>query len=126
MAQAFTFTADVKCDQDWKFNGAFVAVYDWSQSMQETGSSSNCVDEETIESSIEAVAFSAVFWPSIQNQVDGLKPRPLVDLSNADNPHLLTVDLEHPTSVAIINNNHMNSIDKKNRLIELEVKRRSA
>tara|TARA_R110000850_G_scaffold5853_1_gene23411 strand:- start:623 stop:1003 length:381 start_codon:yes stop_codon:yes gene_type:complete len=126
MSQAHTFTASVKCDQGWSFNGAFVAIYDWSQSMQEAGSSSNCKDEETIETSIESIAFRAVFWPSIQNQVDKLKPRPLVDMDNVVNPHLLSVDLEHPSSIEIMNNNHMSSIDKKNRLIELEVKRRSA
>ena len=126
MSTAHTFTANVKCDQGWSFDGAFIAIYDWSQSLQETGTSSNCEDEQSIESSVEAVAYSGVFWQGVQEQVAKLKPRPLVDLSNTDNPHLLRVDLEHPQSMQIINNTHMNSIDKRNRLIELDVARRSA
>ena len=107
MSKAHTFKAKVKCDQGWPFDGAFVAIYDWSQSLQETGTSSNCEDEESIESSIEVIAYSGVFWQNIQAQVDKLAPRPLVDLANTENPHLLTVA-------------------KKNRLIELDVARRYA
>tara|TARA_R110000744_G_scaffold341635_1_gene446826 strand:- start:555 stop:935 length:381 start_codon:yes stop_codon:yes gene_type:complete len=126
MSKAHTFKAKVKCDQGWPFDGAFVAIYDWSQSLQETGTSSNCEDEESIESSIEVIAYSGVFWQNIQAQVDKLAPRPLVDLANTENPHLLTVDLEHSQSKQIIANTQMSSIAKKNRLIELDVARRYA
>tara|TARA_R110000850_G_C9587731_1_gene427052 strand:- start:34 stop:411 length:378 start_codon:yes stop_codon:yes gene_type:complete len=124
MSKAHTFTANVKCDQGWSFKGAFVAIYDWSQSTQETGTSSGCDEEQHVDSAIEAIAYSAVFWQSLQDQVDGLNPRPLINPKNPDSPHLFSVDLSHLQSLQVINN-QMTTEDKRNKLIQLDVSRNS-
>tara|TARA_R110002050_G_scaffold83546_1_gene178680 strand:- start:436 stop:816 length:381 start_codon:yes stop_codon:yes gene_type:complete len=126
MSTVRTFRAKVKDELEWDYPGALVAVRQFSESSQTTGISSDGVkDYEYTDPSIEAIAYRANYWPSVQAQVDGLKSRPLIDIDNQEDPDLFIVDLLHAQSIQVING-ALSPIDKMFRLIELDVTRRFA
>lgn len=126
MSAVKTFRAKVKDELEWEYPGALVAVRQFSESSQTTGISADGEGDYTYtDPSIEAIAYRANYWPSVQAQVEGKKSRPLIDIDNQEDPDLFRVDLEHLQSVQVINSS-MPPLDKMFRLIELDVIRRFA
>ena len=125
MTQVKTFKATVKCDRDWVYENAFVAVRQWSESSQNTGSTEDFKGVYDVDSAVEAIAYRGNFWQSVQDQVDGKRSKPLVNLDSDGDSDLFKVDLEHLQSIQVMNSS-MAPLDKMFRLIELDVIRRFA
>lgn len=126
MSTVRVFKVKVKCEKDWPYPDAIVAIRQFSKLSQETGVSSDCKEDYVFDSAIEAISYRCNFWPDADAQARGLSTRPLIGDDNPDDPQLLNVDLEHLHSVQVRNNSSMTGEDKTFRLILLDITRRFA
>lgn len=123
MSNVHSFVAPVKDSLGWSYPDALVAIRQWSVKSQDTGDS---VDGDNyIESSeIEAIPYRANFYQNTQCQAEGKQSRPLINEDNPDDEQLFMVDLRHDESLQVLGDSDMSAVDKKWRLIELDVRRR--
>ena len=122
MSKIYTFVSPVKDSLGWKYPDALVAIRQWSVKSQDTGDS---VDGDNyVESSdIEAIPYRANFYQDKTCQAEGKQSRPLINEDNPDDEQLFMVDLGHHESLQV-RESDMSAVDKKWRLIELDVRRR--
>lgn len=122
MTASRTFVTKVRCEKKWPHPNALVYIRDWSMSSQDTGSSKGVDEDYEEDHEIEAISFTGSFWPDTEGQIEGLSPRPLINLENAKEPQLFNVDMTHPDSIEI-KGSYLSLEEKKFRLIEQEVTR---
>tara|TARA_R110000744_G_scaffold365988_1_gene474932 strand:- start:55 stop:342 length:288 start_codon:yes stop_codon:yes gene_type:complete len=89
---------------------------------QDTGSSKGVDEDYEEDHDIEGISFTGSFWHDTEGQAEGLSSRPLINLDNAKEPQLFTVDMTHSRSIEI-KESYLPLEEKKFLLIEAEVTR---
>lgn len=129
------FNANVKDSLGWKYDNAWVGVYDIYANTGDAYQSKGPKEPFKKTHEITSISYRANFWQNRADQEAELTSRPLInenpqpiidddgDVSHDDK--ILCVDLEHLQSVQVTNS-ALSPEEKHFRLIELDVNRRSA
>ena len=130
-----TFSTPVEDKKGWDFPNAFVAIWWASETSQNTFTSDDDLGDYVEGMESHVIAYTANFWGTKQQQLNGLDSCPLFDKvfvkdeeNEEDNGHyefneVFTVDLDHLQSEQVLNSS-MSSKDKIFRLIELDLTRK--
>lgn len=115
------FASKVVDEYGGEYPEAIVAIRTFSETSQTTGSSNNCADSYAIEQDLEAVSYQANYWYSEKTKLEGKRSRPLIVDEGEEFTSVLTVDLDNPSVLAVLNG-HYDPVDKVLRMIEIDFK----
>jgi len=85
-----------------KFPQAYVAVWDWSESSQRTGTSKEGETEYDVSLEVEAISYKWNYWYN-QSLKGNLPSRPAKQFIDGEFTSVFTVDLENPAVINILN-----------------------
>lgn len=100
--QVKTFFCKVTDEYGGEYPQAFVAVRAFSETSQNTGYTTDCVEDYKIQTELEAVTYKVNYWYSEKTKNEGKRSRPLFHEIDGEFTDVFSVDLERPEANQIL------------------------